>query len=630
MVDYVSSALFVHTADTEHLSQRLQNNAGGVDVTPVMFDVLMQDPQAVLEGVRHVVVSAPQSVIKTILRFASTYGFSVGVVPMETQKNLIRFYDLPKDIGAAIDLALQTDAQVMDLILCNGNVLLFKATMGLIPALDAPGDVSRLRILTVALRRFFSLKLHGFDFKTAGEKHLKTAACGCMIIQHHKGSLASRVMSHDSSFTDTMISTVVSAPISILQYLAFLVQLLKPPEKRKRLPSSVGYIKSPQIDIESEPELKVYIDGEHVTHTPLHCETLPRAVRINIGAALREDIKRKPDPERMIVDNLPRGKELVKAQKKKKVPFFSYASEERFRDLFISLRDDAKIDGIYLTLMVLSTLLATVGLYLDSASVIIGAMLLAPLMAPIVSLSMGILRNDERMLNNSLVKIFVGISIALLASGLITLLFPHKPITGEMQARLNPTLLDLGVAIISGVAAAYSKSFKEIIQSLAGVAIAVALVPPLAVAGIGIGRLDFHFFYQAFLLFSTNLVGIVVAANFTFRVLGYSPAIRNKRNLGIALLLSALIAIPLYLSYDRIVDKIVHEKSWQKERFLVNGKYIIVQKADITQKRDKSVVVMDILARELLTREDLTMFRNKIQRNFDKKLIIRVKTIYIP
>ncbi len=220
--------------------------------------------------------------------------------------------------------------------------------------------------------------------------------------------------------------------------------------------------------------------------------------------------------------------------------------------------------------------------------------------------------------------------IALLASALITLLFPHKPITGEMQARLNPTVLDLAVAVISGIAAAYSKSFKEIIQSLAGVAIAVALVPPLAVAGIGIGRLDLQFFYHAFLLFTTNLIGIAIAANFTFLALGYSPAIRGKRNLGIVLLLYALITIPLYLSYDRIVEKIVYEKRWQKERFLVNGKYIIVQKADIGQKMDKSVIVMEILARELLTREDLNEFRKKIQTNFDKKLIIRLKTIYIP
>jgi uncharacterized hydrophobic protein (TIGR00271 family) len=630
MTDYISSALFVHTKDTEYLCEMLRSNPGGVNITPVEFEVLMQNPQAMLEDIDHIVVSGSMSVIKTILNLAATYGFSVGLVPTGRQKNLTRCYDLPKNDAAAIDLALQKEAQVIDLILCNGEVLLFKATVGRIPVLDAPGELRRLSILVEAFKNFFKLKLHRFDFTTASEKRIKTAACGCMIIQHHTASLASRLASDDSSFTDAMISMVVSAPISILQYLGFLAQLLKPSGWRKRLPDTIGYIKSQQIDIASETEMDVFIDGERATQTPLHCIILPQAVRIKVGDGLKKRISRDPAQERINVNNLPKGKELVKAQKKKNIPFFSYASEERFKDLFTSLRDDARIDGIYLTLMILSTMLATLGLYLDSASVIIGAMLLAPLMAPIVSLSMGILRNDERMLKNSLAKIFVGMIIALLASALITLLFPHKPITGEMQARLNPTVLDLAVAVISGIAAAYSKSFKEIIQSLAGVAIAVALVPPLAVAGIGIGRLDLQFFYHAFLLFTTNLIGIAIAANFTFLALGYSPAIRGKRNLGIVLLLYALITIPLYLSYDRIVEKIVYEKRWQKERFLVNGKYIIVQKADIGQKMDKSVIVMEILARELLTREDLNEFRKKIQTNFDKKLIIRLKTIYIP
>jgi uncharacterized hydrophobic protein (TIGR00271 family) len=275
-------------------------------------------------------------------------------------------------------------------------------------------------------------------------------------------------------------------------------------------------------------------------------------------------------------------------------------------------------------------MLAATGLYLSSASVIIGAMLLAPLMAPIVSLSMGILRAEIGMINKSIGKIVIGILIALLSSTLITFLFPDKPLTNEMQARLNPTLLDLAVAIISGIAAACSKSFKEIISSLAGVAIAVALVPPLTVAGIGLGRLDFHFFSQAFLLFSTNLVGIIVAATITFRVLGFSAAVKSKRSLMVVFIFLILISIPLYFSYFRMVEDRVFEKSWQHERFLVNEKYLIVQKAAVSHRGDKELIIMDILARESLTREDLNAFKKKLQTNFNKKLIIRVNMTYIP
>ena len=143
---------------------------------------------------------------------------------------------------------------------------------------------------------------------------------------------------------------------------------------------------------------------------------------------------------------------------------------------------------------------AAVGLFLDSAAVIIGAMLLAPLMTPIVSLAMGVLRGDHSLQKNSAIKIIVGVVIALLASACFSLLFPHKPVTSEMLARINPTLLDLAVAVLSGIAAAYAKSYREIIQNLAGVAIAVALVPPLAVAGIGIGNLDLSITLETFLI----------------------------------------------------------------------------------------------------------------------------------
>ena len=257
-------------------------------------------------------------------------------------------------------------------------------------------------------------------------------------------------------------------------------------------------------------------------------------------------------------------------------------------------------------------------------------MLLAPLMAPIVSLSMGILRADIGLLKKSTGKIFLGILIALLSSVLITFLFPYKPLTNEMQARLNPTLLDLAVAIISGIAAACSKSFKEIIQSLAGVAIAVALVPPLTVAGIGIGRLDFHFFYEAFLLFSTNLVGIIIAATFTFRVLGFSAVVKGKRSLAVVFIFLVLISIPLYFSYFRIVEDRVFEQSLRQERFFVNEKYLIIIKASIIWRGDNRIILMDILAREPLTREDLNAFKKKIQANFSKKLITRLKSFYIP
>jgi uncharacterized hydrophobic protein (TIGR00271 family) len=280
-------------------------------------------------------------------------------------------------------------------------------------------------------------------------------------------------------------------------------------------------------------------------------------------------------------------------------------------------------------LMVLSTMLATVGLYLDSAAVIIGAMLLAPLMAPLVSASMGILRADNDLFFTAVRTIIVGIVIALFSAALTTLMFQHKPVTDEMLGRLNPSLLDLAVAIFSGMAAAYSKSFQQVAQNLAGVAIAVALVPPLAVAGIGIGRGDPFFFMQAFLLFMTNLVGIILSAMFTFRVLGYSPVVRNKQGLMAMLLLLAVISIPLYASYHQIVDQIVFEQSLETDRFLVNGKYVMVKNVKVSSQRGRPLLVMDILAREPLTREDLQKLKGKLRNQFRTEWAMHTTVIYL-
>lgn len=237
------------------------------------------------------------------------------------------------------------------------------------------------------------------------------------------------------------------------------------------------------------------------------------------------------------------------------MPLIHHAATEEFRELFLILRENARASEVFLTLMVLATLLAAVGLFADSAPVIIGAMILAPLMAPIISLSMGVLRQDERLLAESLRTLCLGMGLALLCSVLLSWLVPLETVNEQIAARLQPTLLDLAVAVISGIAGAYAHARAEVAKSLAGVAIAVALVPPLAVTGMGIGWLDWQVFSGALLLFLTNLAGIVLAAALTFLFLGYSPFGRARRGLLLSLVLVLLVSVPLALGFMRMVDE---------------------------------------------------------------------------
>jgi uncharacterized hydrophobic protein (TIGR00271 family) len=620
---------FIYSEESSGSLEPLSRYSPDVIIQPSLLDDFLQNPDTLTRNVDHIVVSAPMAGLKSVIRVAIEHDLSIGILPLKSQKTLSRYFRLPDNPADQVELALQEKGQTRDLILCNGELVLFKAIIGRIPVIDVPDSQRRWHTLRNVLARFRGIRLLGFTFITASGRKIETAAAGCMIVQHHAGSLASRLIANDGSSRDGMISLVIAAPLSVLDYFRFLHQVLQRDLAPGNIPSAIGYIKSSRLNIESDVQLGVDIDGETTTQTPVDCEVRPGALCVNTGPQTASaQGSRNDSDERIDIKHLPIGSELTKA-KKKAIPLFPYASEERFKDLFIALRDDARMSPAYVMLMLLSTLLATIGLYQNSTAVVIGAMLLAPLMSPIISFAMGILRWDHDLYWHSAFKIVIGIALALGSAALLTLLFPHKPVTNEMLGRLSPSLLDLGVAIFAGIAGAYTKSYKEILQSLAGVAIAVALVPPLAVAGIGLGRGDPYFFAQAFLLFSTNLVGIIVFAALTFRVLGYSAAIKGKRSMGYVLLVLALITIPLYFTYEDFVEKIKWEQSWPKERFLVNGKYIIVRKAEILRQRDRDIVLMDIMARERLSRDDLDLFKQKVQTNFSRKLVIRANIIYI-
>jgi len=245
-----------------------------------------------------------------------------------------------------------------------------------------------------------------------------------MIVQHHAGSIAARLIANDGSSGDGMISLVIAAPLSVVDYLSFLYQAMRRGVTPRGIPSTIGYIKSERLEIDAGTPLGVDIDDEEtVTQTPVACEVLPGVLHVNTGPQPEPAAPGQEPKERVDTRNLPLGSELAKATKKA-LPFFPYASEERFKDLFVALRDDARMSTAYVVLMVLSTLLATIGLYQNSTAVVIGAMLLAPLMAPIVSMAMGMVRSDHELYTRSAYKILAGILLALGSAALVSMMMP--------------------------------------------------------------------------------------------------------------------------------------------------------------------------------------------------------------
>jgi len=161
------------------------------------------------------------------------------------------------------------------------------------------------------------------------------------------------------------------------------------------------------------------------------------------------------------------------------------SAEERV-DVYRSIRRGARPDADYFVMIGLAAAIASFGLLLNSPAVIIGAMLVAPLMAAIVGLGMGIMMGDVRLLKLAASATLRGMLLAITVGFVIGLLASNSIQTGEVLSRTQPALLDLGVALASGAAGAYALCRKDVSASLPGVAIAAALVPPLATVGIGL------------------------------------------------------------------------------------------------------------------------------------------------
>jgi uncharacterized hydrophobic protein (TIGR00271 family) len=221
--------------------------------------------------------------------------------------------------------------------------------------------------------------------------------------------------------------------------------------------------------------------------------------------------------------------------------------------LHATLRDDARIDRPYLVLVVAACAIATFGLLANSTAVIIGAMIIAPLMLPIRSISWAVLVGDWPLFWQGLLALGSGVGIAIgLSAGLGHLV--GIPVFGsEVLARGNPNLLDLGVALVAGAIGAYALVQPKVSGTVAGTAIAVALMPPACTVGLALAQGSGLLAQGALLLLVTNLCGIALAGAIVFGIVGGLPWGRARRALGAIVAMTLLLAIPLTYRFWELV-----------------------------------------------------------------------------
>ena len=489
---------------------------------------------------------------RTWLRHNAQTAVTVIILPFEQNPLMQQAYAIASDMDTALEQAADETAFAMKrLLLCNDEVVLDHIVVGEMSWFDEGGPFA---LILSFFQSLFTLKLRPLHIETAKEQHIETAALiveagGEALMQSRRA----RFFRPDDDQC-TRVTALVYAPESILGFLRLRLFLSKTAKNEgAALPKGIGTLKSDKILLRSSSgKLPLRQDGSVRETEEIRLQSIETKMTIPSGfhgcAAAEEK-------ESLRLQNLPADKELVTFLTKRTLPFVPIAPESAFAELFKTLREGAKTAGSYVLLLLVSILMATTGLFQDSSPTIIGAMILAPLMAPVISLSMGLIRSDRTLIVVSTRTIVISVVVAVGAAALYTYSMPFTHLTDEMRSRMHPTLLDLAVAILAGIAAAYGYANENVGKSLAGVAIAVALVPPLGVAGVGIGWGDWQMFNSAFLLFLANIAGIVAAAGMMFYLLGFSSWKYASGAFALKLTMLFIIAAPLYLSTRTLVKE---------------------------------------------------------------------------
>ena len=261
----------------------------------------------------------------------------------------------------------------------------------------------------------------------------------------------------------------------------------------------------------------------------------------------------------------------------------------------------------YYLLVILSSSIATLGLITDSPAVIIGAMLLAPLMSPIISIGLASIQGKETLLRKSATALFWGSLMAVGLSLLMTLVNRFLPFVSlqelprEILSRTHPTPIDLVIALAGGIAAAYAMTRKNLSAALPGVAIATALMPPLATIGIGMAMNRWDVAGGALLLFLTNAVTIAFASTLVFFLRGFSARFhREGRLMPRGLVVSAVLVTVLLVPLTFFSVKFFREAA---ENRMIN----VVITEEVEKVNDSDLVGMNIIRQEGGLSLELTM-----------------------
>ena len=291
-------------------------------------------------------------------------------------------------------------------------------------------------------------------------------------------------------------------------------------------------------------------------------------------------------------------------------------------------RRQATITIDYVTLLGVSAILATLGLVQDSVAVIIGAMLVAPLLGPLSAMSIGLVTARTSLVRRGAITLGLGTFAAMVLSFLVGWILPLAEPTPQMLLRGQPSLLDVGVAVASGLVGAFATARKDIPAALAGVAIAAALVPPLSTVGLGVAFGDAGLAGGALLLFLVNIASVVATGAAAFWWFGLRPVEQDhatRRQLTSAVLAAGLLFVVVTATVGLVEAQRTERAARDDvEQELTISDDVELVDVEVEPLEDRTVVTVIVRSERDLTDAELRDAERQLANNLDTEVDLRV------
>jgi len=316
------------------------------------------------------------------------------------------------------------------------------------------------------------------------------------------------------------------------------------------------------------------------------------------------------------------------------------ASQVNQRSVIKNIYTEVGISPGYFLFLTLANLIALAGLITNSAAVIIGAMLISPLMGPILSCGFALIAGDWSIGKKALKKIGLSLVITLIIAAIATYMSPMKDVTDEIISRTRPNLYDLVIAFMAGIAGAIAIcTRKNYLTIVPGVAIATAVIPPLSVAGFGIGTWNGYVAGGGFFLFFTNFIAIIFATSLVFYIYGFKPGVvtelgmaQLRQRILILTLSFLIISIPLIYTLHISVAQVrlrssiqsVLKQEFDIEKYSRLSTFSYIKREDDVMEISAVVNIVDYM-KEI----ELKKIENKIGRYLGYKMILNVEQVLV-